>query len=179
MLKSKWTQFFIALFIGFGLSYYFVGRNPETPSPVGKLSIPDLEFFDEKGEKQKSLSDFKGKTVLVSFWASWCEPCKKEIPELAELKSRLKDRDLEIVLVNEDDSPEEGMNFLKELKIDLSQLHSYYDKEFKNAQVLQMDSIPSSYLIDTAGFEIFSSQGYLNWLEGSAFKLLEEELKKN
>lgn len=178
MLKSKWTQFIIALFVGSSLGYFFIGREAPKQTPVGKLSIPNLEFFQLKNDKVSFLQDYKGKTVLVSFWASWCEPCKKEIPELVELKKRLANENLEILLVNEDEDKALGEKFLADLKLDFSKLKLLYDKDFSSAQKLQLESIPSSFLIDRAGYEVFSSRGYVNWLEKAALNLLTSELEK-
>ena len=177
MMKSKWTQFFIALFFGFSIAYYFIGREiPDQQTSAG-LSIPNLEFFDQKGKLQKTLSDYKGKTVLVSFWASWCEPCREELPELVKLKDQLAEENFEVVLINADDDQEEGASFLKDLKVNFDKIHSYYDLEFKNAQKLRVDSLPSSFLINSSGKEVFSTAGYMNWLDDHAIKMIKEELK--
>src|SRR5690242_6892940 len=66
---------------------------------------PALQLADTEG-RARSLSEFRGKTVVVNFWATWCEPCRDEMPSLERLRARLGTRPFEVVAVNVGDSPE-------------------------------------------------------------------------
>ena len=65
------------------------------------LRLPDLAFEDADG-KPKKLSDWRGKTVLLNLWATWCVPCRKEMPALDDLQAKLGGKDFEVVAVNID-----------------------------------------------------------------------------
>src|SRR5258708_25733765 len=78
------------------------------------LKLPDLAFEDADG-KPKKLSDFRGKTVLVNLWATWCVPCRKEMPALDELQAKLAGPNFEVVAINIDTrAPEQPTHFRKE-----------------------------------------------------------------
>src|SRR5215475_15182573 len=81
------------------------------------LKLPDLAFEDADG-KPKRLSDFRGKTVLVNLWATWCVPCRKEMPALDELQAKLAGPNFEVVAINIDTrDSEKPRNFLKEANL--------------------------------------------------------------
>src|SRR5512143_3443252 len=78
------------------------------------LRLPDLAFEDADG-KPKKLSDWRGRTVLVNLWATWCVPCRKEMPALDALQAKLAGPNFEVVAINIDTrEPEKPKNFLKE-----------------------------------------------------------------
>src|SRR3979490_3163045 len=81
------------------------------------LRLPDLAFEDADGKPRK-LSDWRGKTVLVNLWATWCVPCRKEMPAPDSLQSRLGGPNFEVVAVNIDTrAPDKPKNFLKEANL--------------------------------------------------------------
>jgi thiol-disulfide isomerase/thioredoxin len=67
--------------------------------------------------QQLRLSDYRGKLVLLDFWATWCDPCREEIPHFVELQSRYRDQGLQIVGVSMDDSPEPVRDFYQRFKM--------------------------------------------------------------
>src|SRR5215475_12895251 len=78
------------------------------------LQLPDLAFEDADGKARK-LSDWRGKTVLVNLWATWCVPCRKEMPALQGLQDKLSGPNFEVVAINVDTrDPEKPRNFLKD-----------------------------------------------------------------
>src|SRR5437879_6977935 len=81
------------------------------------LRLPDLAFEDAEGKPRK-LSEWRGRTVLVNLWATWCVPCRKEMPALEGLQARLGGSNFEVVAVNIDTrGPEKPKNFLKEANL--------------------------------------------------------------
>src|SRR5262245_23478164 len=96
------------------------------------LQLPDLAFEDGDGQPKK-LSDWRGKTVLVNLWATWCVPCRKEMPALGRLQERLSGPNFEVVAINIDTrDPEKAKNFLSDAR--LSRLGFFNDR---NAKVFQ------------------------------------------
>lgn len=107
---------------------------------------PGFELKDVKGQTIR-LDDFKGKVVLVHFFASWCEPCKKEFPALVRLRGLLKERGFEIVAVSED-SLERTAPFADSLGADFPVVIDRYGGVMRSYKV---KLIPTSVVIDKNG----------------------------
>jgi thiol-disulfide isomerase/thioredoxin len=138
------------------------------------LQLPDLAFEDAAG-KPKKLSDWRGKTVLVNLWATWCVPCRKEMPALEGLQTKLGGKDFEVVAINIDTrDPEKPKNFLKEGN--LTRLGYFSDDKAKVFQDLKAIGralgMPTSVLIDGQGCEIGTIAGPAEWDSDDAVKLI-------
>ena len=138
------------------------------------LRLPDLAFEDAEG-RPKKLSDWRGRTVLVNLWATWCVPCRKEMPALDSLQTRLGGPNFEVVAVNIDTrDPEKPKNFLKE--INLTRLGYFSDQKAKVFQDLKAIGralgMPTSVLVDGEGCEIATIAGPAEWDSEDAVKLI-------
>jgi thiol-disulfide isomerase/thioredoxin len=126
------------------------------------LKLPDLAFEDADG-KPKKLSDWRGRTVLVNLWATWCVPCRKEMPAL-DIDTR---------------DPDKPRNFLKEEK--LTRLGFFSDPKAKVFQDLKSIGralgMPTSVLVDGQGCEIATIAGPADWASDDAVKLISAALK--
>jgi thiol-disulfide isomerase/thioredoxin len=143
------------------------------------LRLPDLAFEDAKGQPKK-LSDFRGKTVLLNLWATWCVPCRKEMPALDELQGKLGGKDFEVVAVNIDTrDPEKPKNFLKEAN--LTRIAYFSDQKAKVFQDLKNIGralgMPTSVLVDAQGCEIGTIAGPAEWSGEDAIKLIKAAVK--
>jgi thiol-disulfide isomerase/thioredoxin len=143
------------------------------------LKIPDLTFEDGAGQP-KRLSDWRGKTLLVNLWATWCVPCRKEMPALDALQAKLGGPNFEVVAINIDTrDPEKPKNWLKDAG--LSRLNYFSDQKAKVFQDLKSVGralgMPTSVLIDGAGCEIATIAGPAEWASNDALKLLQAALK--
>src|SRR6266566_5408880 len=142
------------------------------------LRLPDLAFEDAEG-RPKKLSDWRGRTVLVNLWATWCVPCRKEMPALEGLQTRLGGPDFEVVAVNIDTrDPEKPKNFLKDAN--LIRLGYYNDQKAKVFQDLKAIGralgMPTSVLVDGQGCEIATIAGPAEWDSDDAVKLVKAAL---
>ncbi|KYH01666.1 thiol:disulfide interchange protein [Bradyrhizobium sp. DOA1] len=138
------------------------------------LKLPDLTFEDADG-KPKKLSDFRGKTLLVNLWATWCVPCRKEMPALDELQGKLSGPNFEVVAINIDTrDPEKPKTFLKEAN--LVRLSYFSDQKAKVFQDLKAIGralgMPTSVLVDPQGCEIATIAGPAEWASEDALKLI-------
>jgi thiol-disulfide isomerase/thioredoxin len=138
------------------------------------LQLPDLAFEDAEGKPRK-LSDWRGKTVLVNLWATWCVPCRKEMPALDSLQAKLGGKDFEVVAVNIDTrDAEKPKNFLKEAN--LTKLAYFSDQKAKVFQDLKNIGkalgMPTSVLVDGQGCEIANLAGPAEWASDDAVKLI-------
>ncbi len=138
------------------------------------LKLPDLAFDDADG-KPKKLSDWQGKTVLVNLWATWCVPCRKEMPALDRLQSRLKGPNFEVVAINIDTrDPEKPKNFLKDAQLaDLGYFNDQKAKVFQDLKSIgRALGMPTSILVDGKGCEIATIAGPAEWDSDDAVTLI-------
>jgi thiol-disulfide isomerase/thioredoxin len=138
------------------------------------LQLPDLAFEDANGRPRK-LSEWRGRTVLVNLWATWCVPCRKEMPALESLQTRLGGPNFEVVAINIDTrDPEKPKNFLKEAN--LTRLAYFSDQKAKVFQDLKAIGralgMPTSVLVDGQGCEIGTIAGPAEWASEDAIKLI-------
>jgi thiol-disulfide isomerase/thioredoxin len=112
-----------------------------------KVKAADFKLKDLNG-KEVSLSDFKGKKIFLNFWASWCPPCKAEMPDIEKLYQETKDSDLVILAVNLAEDNTTVQNFIKNNKYTFPVL---LDPDNDAAIKYQIVSIPTSYFIDKEG----------------------------
>src|ERR1700694_198311 len=143
------------------------------------LRLADLAFEDAEG-KPKKLSDWRGRTVLVNLWATWCVPCRKEMPALESLQTRLGGANFEVVPSNIDTrDPEKPKNFLKEAN--LTRLGYFSDQKAKVFQDLKAIGralgMPTSVLVDGEGCEIATIAGPAEWDSDDAVKLITAAVK--
>lgn len=143
------------------------------------LKLPALSFKDATGAP-KSLADFRGRVVLLNLWATWCVPCRKEMPALDALEQKLGGPDFQVVAVNIDtNNPQKPKAFLKEIGV--SKLNYYADSSAKTFQELKAIGrafgMPTTLLVDPNGCEIGTIAGPAEWSSPDAVKLIEAALK--
>ena len=130
----------------------------------------DLTFLDDQNN-QIHLDDFNGNLILLNFWATWCVPCKEEMPSLDKLQSNKNLNNLEIFPVNiGKDNLRKVSKFFKDLKI--TNLDIFFDNPITLAKKLSLRGVPTSILINKEGFEFarivgsidFNDQNFIKWL---------------
>jgi thiol-disulfide isomerase/thioredoxin len=137
--------------------------------------MPELSFRDADGHERK-LQDWRGRFVLLNLWATWCVPCRKEMPALDALESKLGGPDFQVVAVNIDTrDPDKPKVWLKEVGI--RRLGYFADPEAKVFQDLKAAGrafgMPTTLLIDPQGCEIATLAGPAEWASNDAVRLVE------
>ena len=143
--------------------------------------VPDLVFKDAQGREHK-LSDWRGRTVLLNLWATWCVPCRKEMPALDALEGKLGGPAFEVVAVNIDTrDPEKPRAWLKEVGV--GRLGYYADPSAKVFQDLKTmgraAGMPTTLLVDPSGCEIGTMAGPAEWASWDAVKLVTAALGRS
>ena len=138
------------------------------------LRLPDLSFTDASGAPT-TLAAWRGRTVLLNLWATWCVPCRKEMPALDALQAKFGGRDFEVVAVNIDTrNLDKPRNFLAEAGV--GHLAYYSDPRARVFQDLKAIGrafgMPTSLLIDPAGCEIASLAGPAEWASADGLALV-------
>jgi thiol-disulfide isomerase/thioredoxin len=132
--------------------------------------VPDLSFRDGQGADVK-LSQWQGRVVLLNLWATWCAPCRKEMPTLNDVQKQLGSKDFEVVALSVDRKGLEASSaFLKDTGAD--SLGLYVDDTTKSLDDLQALGLPVTVLIDRKGHEIGRLLGPAEWNSAEAIALI-------
>jgi thiol-disulfide isomerase/thioredoxin len=149
------------------LAGFVVKATPET--------MPDISFQDGQGQK-KSLNDFKGKTILLNLWATWCAPCREEMPSLDRLQKELGSDKFEVVALALDRAGvDAARKFLAGIKVE--NLNLYVDPSARSGSAMRIVGMPTTILIDPEGREIGRLPGPAEWDSADAKRLIEAHLR--
>ena len=137
--------------------------------------LPTAPFVDAEG-RERTLADWKGKVVLLNLWATWCAPCRKEMPALDRLQADLGSEKFEVVAVSVDRTGIEGARkFLGEINV--MRLAVLADPTARMATTLKAIGLPATLLIDAEGHEIGRMVGPAEWDAPEAKALIRAALK--
>ena len=130
----------------------------------------ELTFLDDK-DNRLNLNNYKGKLILLNFWATWCAPCKKEMPSLDLLQTNIQLDNLKIFPINVgQDNLEKSLKFFEDLNI--KNLKIYFDNPITLAKKFGLRGIPTSIIINKDGYEFariigsidFEDKKFIDWL---------------
>jgi thiol-disulfide isomerase/thioredoxin len=165
------------------LSYVIVHSDKvhaETQADNMNLKTAPAFTLPEISSRQNiSLEDYQGKIVLIDFWASWCGPCRKSLPEYNDLRNRLQASPIgdmfEILAINVDMTNEEALAFLNKHPVDFPVLE---ERSGQSQQAYDLLTMPTSFLVDQHGKIRIAHQGfnpgYIEYLEQEISQLLTE-----
>lgn len=159
---------------GGGFKALAVGHMAAFLVKVDRPVVPDLAFKDSTGT-EIGLRKWQGRVVLLNLWATWCAPCRKEMPTLNDVQKQLGSKDFEVVALSVD---RKGLAasaaFLKETGADA--LGLYIDETTASLNALQALGLPVTLLIDRRGREIGRLLGPAEWNSGEAIALIKAAL---
>ena len=138
------------------------------------LALEDMTFDGPSGQTLK-LASFKGKVVLLNIWATWCAPCREEMPALDALQRDLGSDKFEVVALSVDRTGLKGAeNFLA--KLDVQHLKAYADPTTELLKPLKVSGLPTTLLLNQEGFEIGRLEGPAAWDSIAAKAIIEKAL---
>lgn len=193
-----WGTTAIAMLAGFAAVYVTLGRPdnvapPATQAPerssagpgINPLSrghmaafvfrkapeaLPEVKFQDGQG-KERTLADWQGKVVLLNLWATWCVPCRKEMPALDRLQQEMGSEKFEVVAISVDRKGlEASRKFLEETQV--RHLALYADATARMTSDLRAVGLPATLLLDTQGREVGRLLGPAEWDSEDAKRLI-------
>jgi peroxiredoxin len=140
----------------------------DTPrfAPWTRAETPPLSLKDPSG-RVHALADYRGRVVLVNFWATWCEPCREEMPAMRTLRERLAGQPFEILAVNYGESGTRVREFLAREKLELVAL---LDPNQDVARAWRVRILPGSFLVDAEGRVRYAVIGEYDWASEGAMK---------
>lgn len=154
----------IVLIGGASILYSSLSEDESADNAQGseaKIPVPDFTVFDVDG-KEVHLSDFKGKPVVLNFWASWCGPCKSEMPDFDEKAKELEDK-VQFLMVNVTDGSQETVESASQFIKDQGYTFPvFYDTEMNASSAYGATSLPMTFFIDAEGFGIARAVGAIN-----------------
>jgi len=130
--------------------------EPGRQQPEKPLFPTDVVFMTPDGQSTVTIADFRGRPVLMTFWASWCGPCRVELPELSTLYGDLVGRGFVLMTVNVDHNPMAGRRFLDSLGLGIP----FYRMDPRLQRALGIDSLPTNILLDQDGRLVQAYKGY-------------------
>jgi thiol-disulfide isomerase/thioredoxin len=140
-------------------------------APTGPKPVPELTFFDAAGN-QVTLADFQGEVVVLNLWATWCAPCRREMPSLDRLQARYAGNGLEVVALSLDRGDVAKIReFFEELGI--ANLAIYQDPQARASRELGAPGLPTTIVIDRAGQEVGRLLGPAEWDSDAAFAVVD------
>ena len=129
-----------------------------------KIKFPTIKVMDnnEKPVILKFNQELNKKGYVINFWATWCVPCKKELPDLSLLKSKIKKYNIDVLTISIDKKNiKDQLEFLS--KNGASNLNHFFDKEMKIFKALKLRGIPTTIIVDQNSFVISKHEGILEW----------------
>lgn len=149
-------------------NFSFTPVNPPRP-------LPELHFTDGAG-RAMTFADFRGRVVLLNLWATWCAPCRKEMPTLDRLQAKLGGPDFQVVPLSID---RQGLSVVKPFykELGLKSLGIYVDQSGKAASDLGAVGIPTTLLVDREGREIGRKVGPAEWDSPAIVEMIRRYLK--
>lgn len=133
---------------------------------------PDLQLTDLAGRSHR-LADYRGQVVLLNFWATWCEPCREEMPSVEQLRKKLAGRPFVVLAVNVNEPESRVRNFLSRLPLDFPVL---MDADGRTTTAWKVRILPASFLIARDGRIRYTVTGELDWANEQVVGIVSEML---
>lgn len=146
-MKIKFKMNKISFFATIVIFTFFMCFSSKSEELNEKLSDFKLKTLDGSEFSSESL---KGKILIIDFWASWCSPCRKEIPFLIELKDKNKDKNVEILAINLDEKSEKAQKFIDNLK-SKNNLLVLLDPKSTLPEIFKVEAMPTTLFVDKNG----------------------------
>ncbi|MCG6895674.1 MAG: TlpA family protein disulfide reductase [Thiocapsa sp.] len=134
--------------------------EPQTLTPIPEaMPAPTFDLLGPAGEPQR-LADHRGKPVILNFWATWCPPCRAEMPSMQRAHERVAGEGIAVVAVNVGEDAETITRFLTEMEVDFP---IPMDVDSRVVQAYPVKGLPTTFVIDPEGRLVFTATGEREW----------------
>jgi peroxiredoxin len=183
-VKNRYSWKVIFLLVAFAFSFGFlvaqerVDANDHFMEKLGIIQFdegveaPDFTLNNLAG-KEVGLKDYRGKIVFLNFWATWCGPCREEMPSMEKLHNNFSDKDIVILAVDMQESAKKVIAFKEELKLSFPIL---LDSSGSVSRSYAVRAIPTTYFVDREGYILGAALGARDWSSKTAFAFFENLL---
>jgi len=165
--KLKTTALFLLTVATFVLS-------TNAMATIVKGKAPDFTLKSAKGDNMK-LSEHRGEVVMINFWASWCAPCREEMPILNDMYRRYRDMGFTLLGINVEEDPDGAKKMIKDLKVIFPVL---YDTSNSVSELYNVEAMPSTILVDRDGNMRYLHRGYLPGYEEDYERQIRELMRE-
>ena len=162
------------LLLGLCCIFFLSSAHAHELKPWKGGATPPLALKDLNGKTHK-LEDYRGKAVMVQFWATWCPPCLKEMPAMQRLEKKMAGKPFVILAVNMGETEKDVREFVNKMKISFTVL---MDEDGKGVGDWKVFVAPSTFLLDPQGNVRYTLQGGAEWDEPAYIKAISELLPK-
>lgn len=178
MIKVK--EFLVMTLCCLSFSVVADWQQPELSynlTPMTKV-IPasDFELLDMDEEKKK-LSDYRGKVILLNFWATWCPPCVREMPSMERLQQKFNADNFKVLAINQMEEIDQVFAFTGQLEIDLT-FEILFDSQSAVSQAYAVRGLPTTYLIDKQGNIRYRAVGGRDFNHPEVIKIIKALIKE-
>ena len=162
----------------FLLSTLLLAAAPRAPAqplkPWAGVITPPLELADVEGKTHR-LADYRGRVVLVNFWATWCKPCRDEMPSIERLRASLQGQPFTVLAVNVGESAEKAREFAATMPLGFPLL---LDRDTRTSRAWGARILPATFLIGPDGVARLSYLGELDWAAPGVRAQVEKLMKR-
>jgi len=163
--------FLVIFLIIFSAQVFAMGERPR--KDVARQEAIDFTLQDLNGV-ERTLSDYRGKVVFLNFWATWCPPCRTEMPSMQKLHEKLMSDDFVMLAVGLDKSRRKIRDFIREGKYTFTVL---VDSENRVARKYRVTGIPTTYIIDKNGAVVLKEVGARDWATAEVVLMIKGMLR--
>lgn len=178
-MKKKKLILAAFLLAGLSLIVFSVSNRDaikKEPLVVKGLQAPDIQVSDAATVKMISSADIKGKVLFINFWATWCQPCRDEVPSIEGLYKRFADnKDFVMLTILFRDDPQNGINYLKQNRFNFPLM---LDMEGQTARAYGLTGVPETYIVDKKGILREKIIGPYQWDSPEALELISRLIKE-
>ncbi|MEA3195238.1 MAG: hypothetical protein QOD26_3571 [Betaproteobacteria bacterium] len=143
----------------FLLFFFALSAQAQPLKPWSGAATPELELNALDGKPQR-LADYRGRVVLVNFWATWCAPCLEEMPSIEKLRRSLDERTFAVLAVNVGEGPRVAGDFAGKMGLGFNFL---LDRDMKTSKAWGARVLPATFIVDPQGKVRYSYYGAIDW----------------